>query len=401
MCFRIALSFQTGKEKVPLLYLAFPIDLRDRFKGSVWLAYAGKIEDTRFESVDTLVACEWMFPERDALLQTLGWVRQSGARVVFVGAAAHESDTFKRELCLQGIYDFLFVGKELVLQELDELLKQSRSAQDGAVYLHREQEQVLEPPKIVDVFESGDEPFTWEPLEENGQEEDRFDALFRPDSTSTLMTGGKVQRTAKQLVRRFVWPDPAPVRVRILGDRGCGKSFVALQIASLCHGHELPAAVVEEEPATVQMWCDASLSSHIYASEPPRGYRVILDTRTDGETLLSDIDLILVVTWPDGVIGKTLLPLQNQPDVHDRVICVVNHDTTGLSLSHDPALQTVTIPHEPRQFHAMKMQTPLVNLDPHFAKAFLPIVERVSVTFVDPVRQTLAGGDENAFVIGG
>lgn len=384
-----------------MLYLAFPIDLRDRFKDSVWIAYAGKIQDTRFGSADTLVACEWMFPERDALLQTLGQVRRSGARVVFVGAAAYESDDFKRELCLQGIYDFLFIGEELVLQELDTLLEQGRSVQDVAVYLHREQDKVLEPPKLVDVFESADEPFTWEPLEENGQEQsvNRFDALFRPDSTSA--TDGTVQGTAQRLVRRFVWPDPAPVRVRILGDRGCGKSFVTLQIASLCHGHELPAAVVEEDPTAVQRWCDEFLSSHIYASEPPKGYRVILDTRPDGETRLSDIDLILVVTWPDAALGETLQTLQNQPGVHDRVICVVNHDTAGLSLGIDLAVQTVTIPHEPRQFHAMRMQTPLVQLDPHFANAFLPIVERISATFVDPVRQTLDGGDKHALVAGG
>ncbi|KUO95821.1 hypothetical protein [Ferroacidibacillus organovorans] len=382
-----------------MLYLAFPTDLRDRFKDSVWLAYAGRIQDTRFEPADTLVTCEWMFPERDALLQTLGRVRQSGARVVFVGAAAHESDTFKRELCLQGIYDFLFVGEELVLQELDALLGHARSAQDVAVYLHREEENVIEPPKLVDVFEGADEPFTWEPLEQDGQAPsgDRFDTLFQPNSIGSSATGEKKQGAVKRLVRRFVWPDPAPVRVRILGERGCGKSFIALQLASLCHANELPAAVVEEEPATLQQWCDASFSSHIYASEPPKGYRVIFDTRADGDMPLSNIDLILVVTWPDDAwMGDKLLPLQTKPGVHDRVICVVNHDTVGLLVDKDHTVQTVAIPHEPRQFHAMRMQTPLVHLDPHFAKAFLPIVRRISTAFVDPARQTLDGGDEHA-----
>ena len=86
-----------------MLYLALPTDLRDRYKGSEWLAYATKIGDTQFHAGDTLVVSEWMFRERHALLQALGHVRQSGARVVFVGSVVHESDDFKRDLWLMGV----------------------------------------------------------------------------------------------------------------------------------------------------------------------------------------------------------------------------------------------------------------------------------------------------------
>lgn len=384
-----------------MLYIACPIDLRDRNKGSVWLAYAGKIQETVFHASDTLVVCEWMFPRRDALLQTLGRVRQSGARVVFVGQSARESDDFKRELCILGIYDFLFVADELILSDLDALLEHGRSQEEVAMYLHREEGPITEPPKLVDVFDGKDEPFQWTPLEEDGAPINlrRFDNLLRsnPDTGSFIERGNWRQTSA----HRFVWPDPAPLQVRILGERGCGKSFVALQLASLCHEKELPAAVVDEDPATLNDWCEEPLSSHIFATDPPKGYRVILDTRSGGDTPLSSIDLILVVTWPDAVrIKGALQALENQTDLHERVQCIVNHCSEGLNSTRSMSVPLLCIPHEPRQFHAMRMRTPLVHLDPHFARAFLPIVEQISMRFIDPNRQTHDGGDLNVVTDG-
>ncbi|QSO53149.1 hypothetical protein [Alicyclobacillus sp. ALC3] len=384
-----------------MLYLAFPIDLRDRFKASVWLAYVGKIQETEFRTDDTLVVGEWMFPQRDTLLQTLGRVRQSGARVVFIGQVEHESDDFKRELCLLGIYDFLFVGDELVLQELDTLLAHGRSEGDVAAYLHRDEGPIGDPPKLIDVFEGADEPIVWQPLVEGDDAKlARFDTFLQPGVSGTSQTDRADNRYSRP-VRRFVWPDPMPLRVRILGDPGCGKSFVALQLASLCHGRELPAAVVEDNVATIKRWCEESLSSHIFAIDPPKGYRVILDTRLDGDTPLSDIDLILVVTWPDADrIAETLRPLQNQAGLLDRVLCIVNHDSAGVVPTHVSPLPMVRIPHEPRQFHAMRMRTSLVDLDPYFANLFLPMVERISTSFMDPNRQRVDGGDRHDLVAG-
>lgn len=384
-----------------MLYVACPIDLRDRFKGSVWLAYAGKVQETEFHASDTLVVCEWMFPRRDTLLQTLGRVRQSGARVVLVGQSAKESDDFKRELCILGIYDFLFVVDELVLSDLDALLEHGRSKEDVVMYLHHEEDPIAEPPKLVDVFEGKDEPFLWTPLEgsDNPTNSRRFDNLLRPDTDTSSSTeqGRRKERSA----HRFVWPDPAPLRVRILGEQGCGKSFVALQIASLCQEKELPAAVVEGDPATLNDWCEEPLSSHVFATDPPKGYRVILDTRSEGDTPLSDIDLILVVTWPDAIrIKETLQALENQTTLRERVLCIVNHCSEGLIFESRVSVPLIHIPHEPRQFHAIRMRMPLVQLDPRFAHAFLPIIERISMRFIDPSRHIHDGGDLNAVADG-
>ena len=378
-----------------MLYLALPIDLRDRYKGSVWLAYARRIEEIACQAGDTLVVSQWMFRERNALLQTLGHVRQRGARVVFVGSMAHESDAFKRDLCLMGVYDFLFVGDELVLQELDDLLDHPRSADDVHVYLRQEQANVIAHPRVVDVFVGETAPFTWEPLPE--QEQGRFDALLQPPGAEDAQTRMEDPKDGLRPVRRFIWPSPAPVRVRLLGERGCGKSFVALQLMSLCHAHELPAAVVEDDPQPLNRWCDGRLSEHVVASDPPPGYRVILDARQG--SVSPNVDLILVVTWPDPVrMREAQRRLAEPSGTGEKVILVVNHHTPGVLLSAHPLAETVRIPHEPRQFHAMRRKTPLVDLDPTFAKHFLPLVQRISACFVDPGRQLIHGGDEDALV---
>ncbi len=380
-----------------LLYLALPTDLRDRYKGSEWLAYARKIGDTPFHEGDTLVVSEWMFHERHALLQTLGHVRQSGARVVFIGSAAHESDGFKRDLCLMGVYDFLFVGDELVLQDLDALLTHPRSADDINVYLRQEEAGVIEHPRVVDIFEEETAPFTWAPIPQH--EPGRLDAWLPPSADDGSQPRLGEGRDTLHPVRRVVWPSPAPVRVRLLGERGCGKSFVALQLMTLCHAHELPAAVVEDAPQTLNRWCDARLAEHVYASDPPPGYRVILDARQGSGIPLSGIDLIFVVTWPDAIqMREAQQTLTEQPGMSERVLLVVNHHTQGVLGSMNPELETVTILHEPRQFHAMRMKTPLVDLDPGFAQQFLPLVTRISACFVDPGRQAMDGGDEDALV---
>ncbi|QSO53044.1 hypothetical protein JZ785_03850 [Alicyclobacillus curvatus] len=381
-----------------MLYLAFPIDLRDRFKGAVWLAYAGKVQETEFHAEDTLVVGEWMFPHRDALLQTLSHVRQSSARVVFIGQVARASDDFKRELCLLGIFDFLFVEDELVLQDLDALLEHPRSASDVSVYLNRDEGPDVEAPKLVDVFEAAHEPFVWEPLEDDEDTKSpQFDVLFKPGAAGKSVSGNGHHGSS---VRKFVWPDPPPLRVRILGESGCGKSFVALQLGSLCHSRDFQAAIVEEHVEPLRGWCEEPMVSHIYNADPPKGYRVILDTRADGETPLSEIDLMLFVTWPDtNHLKETLHRLRDQ-EMLDRVMCIVNHAVTGLFPNHSDSTTMVYIPHEPRQFHAMRMRTPLVDLDARFAEAFLPVVERISTRFMDPDRTTGKGGESCAVVTG-
>lgn len=260
-----------------MLYLALPVDLRDRYKGSEWLAYARRIDEIPWQAVDTLVVCEWMNQNRHSLLQTLGRVSQSGARVVFVGASVHESDAFKRDLCLVGVYNFLFVGDELVLQELDDLLAHPRSQNDVAAYLQEDTTDVPTPPRVIDVFTGEEDPFSWAPLPEEGAV--RFDTLVQEPAVGSPPS----QRTQSDVrpVRKFVWPTPSPVRVQIQGDHGSGKSFLALQLLSLCHAHELPAALVEEDATSLQAWCEPRLADHVMTEDPPPGYRVIIDTRPD------------------------------------------------------------------------------------------------------------------------
>lgn len=380
-----------------MLYLAFPIDLRDRFKESVWLAYVGKIRETEFGANDTLVVCEWMFPDRHALLQTLTRVRQTGARVVFIGAKANETDEFKRELCVLGIYDFLFVGDELILQDVDRLLAHGHTEAEVAAYLRHEEETDYPQPRVVDLFEGGNEPFAWQPVGDSAEKsgQNRFDTLFLEENAVYRRgTDG-----TKNPVRRFVWPDPAPVRVLILGDRGCGKSFIALQLLSLCHRNELPAAVIEEDVTDLLRWCDHPLSNHVYTEEPPKGYRVLIDTRSNSQMSLADIDLALAVSWPDGSrLENVLRKFADAPEFRERVVTVVNHYTQGVGKTLTDG--SLFIPHEPRQFHAARMRIPLVELDPQFGQLMAPLVDRIAAIFTDPIRKTIAGGEQDALVAG-
>lgn len=379
-----------------MLYLALGSDLRERYRESVWLAYVQQIEETEFRASDTLVVCEWMFTRRDALMQTLSRVRNQGARVVFIGAAVHETEDFKRELCLLGIYDFLFVGSELILQDLDHLLEHARSVEDVEMYLRGEEAGPMEPPKLVDVFTTKDEPFLWSTLEDGSAKTglSRFDALL--DSPETQGPEQPVRPAHK-----FVWPDPAPVRVRILGERGCGKSFVALQIAALCQQHELSTAIIEDDLTTLSRWCDTSWLPHLYSTEPPQGYRLILDTRSDASTQLSDVDLLLWVMWPDWTrMAETVRAWPSEPEVQSRLICLVNHHTPGVLRQNLVDVETMYIPHEPRQFHAIRMKTPLVRLDVRFAKWMMPVVDRISACFVDPNRRGAEGGTLDAVAAG-
>lgn len=365
-----------------MLYLALPVDLRDRYKGSEWLAYARRIEEISWQVGDTLVVCEWMIQNRHSLLQTLGRVSQSRARVVFIGSRVHESDAFKRDLCLVGVYDFLFVGDELVLQELDDLLAHPRSQNDVAAYLQEDTDDVPTPAQVVDVFTGEGDPFSWAPLPEEA--EPHFDTLVQEPAVGSPRS----QRTQGDVrpVRKFVWPTPSPVRVHIQGVHGCGKSFLALQLLSLCHAHELPAALVEEDATSLQAWCEPRLADHVMTEEPPPGYRVVLDTRPD----VGSSDLILVVTWP-GASTLPSAPSASEPPV----VWVVNHHTPGVLWSPPADIDCILIPHEPRQFHAMRMKTPLVELDPTFAMHFRPLIECISARFVDPDRRSIFGGDEH------
>ncbi|KYP79535.1 hypothetical protein [Ferroacidibacillus organovorans] len=365
-----------------MLYMALPVDLRDRYKGSEWLAYARRIDEFPWQAGDTLVVCEWMIQNRHSLLQTLGRVSQRGARVVFVGSNLHESDAFKRDLCLVGVYDFLFVGEELVLQELDDLLAHPRSQNDVVAYLQEDMADVLTPPQVIDVFTGEGDPFSWAPLREEG--EARFDTLVQEPAVGSPRSQGTQGDVSP--VRRFIWPTPSPVRVQIQGDHGGGKSFLALQLLSLCHANELPAALVEEDATSLQAWCEPRLADHVMTEEPPPGYRVIIDTRPD----VGASDLILVITWPGASI---LPPSPSEPEIP--VVWVVNHHTPGVLWSTPADIDCILIPHEPRQFHAMRMKTPLVELDPTFAMHFQPLIERIAARFVDPDRRPIFGGDEH------
>ncbi|MDP9729387.1 hypothetical protein FY534_13970 (plasmid) [Alicyclobacillus sp. TC] len=118
-----------------MLYLAFPVDLRDRFSGSEWLIYPKQVQETRFTPEDTVVLSEWIAKDRAELLQILHTVQKTGARIVYVGSKTEETEEWKRQLCLYRVYDFLFFGEEMVLKELEDLLEHPRSPQEVARYL--------------------------------------------------------------------------------------------------------------------------------------------------------------------------------------------------------------------------------------------------------------------------
>ncbi|WP_029421794.1 hypothetical protein [Alicyclobacillus macrosporangiidus] len=137
-----------------MLYLAFPSDLRERYKDSVWLVYDKHVKDTQFTPEDTLVLTSWVVPQRTEQLQIIHRARQQGARVIFIGAEEEGTEEFKRQLCLMGVYDWAFFRDEVVLGEIDKLIEHPRTPADVREYVGEQDAGApRQPPPVVEIIE--------------------------------------------------------------------------------------------------------------------------------------------------------------------------------------------------------------------------------------------------------
>lgn len=367
-----------------MLYIAFPRDLRDLYKDSEWLVYSKMVAETQFTPDDILVLSEWTVSERMELVQTMYRVRQQGARVIYIGPKQSETDDFRRQMCLMGIFDFIFFGDEIVLGEIDELIESPRSPVQVKEYLDvdsQSADSLVELPPVVVVFEEQNES---DPIAESDDitAKGKFNFGFLRRRDTQERSDIKNQPRKEASVKKFVWPNPEAVQVRILGDAGSGRSFVAWNLAALCGQRELPSAVVEDDVLTLTEWAGVGNGIHVYSDPPKKGYRVIIDTREPLRNEGTD-DFYIVVTWPDKIrIERILLKLQEKLIPANKVMWVINGYSPELPLPVDIGSEYVVIPHEPRQVSATRMKRPLVTSDTSFADLLQPITDQISELFI-------------------
>lgn len=364
-----------------MLFLTISTDLRDRYKDCEMLMYAKQISETQFTPEDVVVLSEWTLTKRAELIQQIYRIRQAGARVIYIGPTSSETDEFKRQLCLMGVYDFAFFGDEIVLGRIDDFIENPRTPLDVKDYLDKEEvnETQVELPTIVDIFE---EPEDTVPLPELGEHEDqkRFGSLaqmFRRQVSESVLTSD----TRSTTVKKYVWPHPKAVKVRVLGDAGSGKSFLAWNLAAICNRNELPTAIVEENTLTITDWTGIGEGISVFNNPPKKGYRVILDTHNPSRG--EEDDLYIVVTWPDKFrMQRTLLRMEELMVSSHKLIWVVNNHVPEIPLPVELDGPVIVIPNEPRQVGAARMKQPLVELDPIFGGIFEPVAERISDLFI-------------------
>ena len=140
-----------------MLYLAFPQDLRDRYKDSTWLTHTREIEDTQFTPDDTLVLAWWTVTDQAELIHLAYRARQRGTRVIYVGPTDFDTADLKQQLCLMGIYDFLFFKDEIVLGRIDDLIEHPRTPADVREFLPQDFASPNAQPAVVEVTDE-DEP---------------------------------------------------------------------------------------------------------------------------------------------------------------------------------------------------------------------------------------------------
>jgi len=372
-----------------LLYIAFPQDLRDLYKDSQWLVYSKMVSETTFAPEDVLVLSEWVVSERMDLVQTMYRARQQGARVIYIGPKSSETDDFKRQMCLMGIYDFLFFGDEIVLGDIDVLLEQPRTPYDVKEFLDIGTETLVDMPPVVVVFEEKIQASD-AMLEQQSEKEDtsrfRLGNPFRKKASDDSGHTSAQIEVKSQNIKRFVWPNPEAVRVRIIGDSGSGRSFLSWNLATLCGRRELPTAVVEDDVLTLTEWSGITRGIHVYAVPPKKGYRTIIDTRNTEKIDPLD-DFYIVLTWPDKIrMEKNLLLLEERYIPAERVIWVINRYVPGLPLPVQLSSEHIVIPNDLRQVSATRMKTPLVDLDVNFAALIEPITNRISDMFISNAR---------------
>jgi len=271
-----------------MLYLALPIDLRDRYKSSAWLVYAKQIQQTKFTEEDVIVLSEWTVTNRAEMVDLILNIRQQRARVIYIGSVENENIEWKRQLVLMGVFDWVFFDNDVVLGKIDALIEAPRNAREVSDYLSTSEAKVMDMPLVVDyIEEDGQSATDYLPSEDEDDMEASSGTLFdrikgfrgvlsrkqrqddgmnhRPTVTQVLMSAED-----EGVPKRFVWPNPEPVRIQILGDGGVGKSFVAWNLAASCDAKELPCTVVEEAGLPLQQWAGLD-GVQIYDKEPKKG----------------------------------------------------------------------------------------------------------------------------------
>jgi|GEM_PF-2150099 len=384
-------------------------DLRDLYQGSAWLTFAKQITQTTFAREDVVVLSEDLVKSRPEMLQAIHHIRGFGARVLYVGWSGNESDAWKRQLAFLGVYDWLFVEAEINLEDIDRLIAQPRSVRDVEHYLEDLHLQPAPTLAVVSVYEDKElvepaEALTHTLQDLAGTEEEAERSVLERVSGHF----GNVARSVRETMRRrrgepgeelvasleaapkakrFVWSVPRPVTVRLLGEPGVGKSFIAWNLAALCNAHELSAAVIERDSPIAQ-WGEVD-GVHVTMDTPGRGYRVHIVTGPL-HTQAADSDVRVAVTWPDPARSeKAALALWQGDGEEDREVWwIVNHGDDERPLPEGVPLseRVLVVPYEARQVGAIRMKTPLALSDPRFAARLLPLVEHIKARFAGPAR---------------
>ncbi|MHB1681232.1 MAG: hypothetical protein ACYCYO_00190 [Bacilli bacterium] len=370
-----------------MLYLTFDMDLRERWPDSAWLQYPQMAQETVYQQGDVVVLVEWFVGSRLEVVDLLQRIRKVNARVVYVGNEGNESEEWKRQLVMLGVYDFVFVGAELDLYVIDTMLDRPRTIRDVKAYVPDWQEKAAEP-TLVEILEEHDTTptsalaATAERAQVEGREEAKRSKGLRfwredreeSDGSSEVSTGP---------TRKVIWGQPDPVRVAVVGDGGAGKSFIALQVAALCQARHWRTAIWEEELHPLVLWA-APEHMHVFDKKPSRGYRVWLETVSgDGRAnawseRARQADVILVVTFADGYrMGRWRAAVMGEDIDETRVLWVVNHHAPEAPLPVERWNNMVAIPHDTRHVAAARLRQPLVLTDPRFGAYFAPILDEL------------------------
>ena len=387
-----------------MLYLALPIDLRDRYKNSLWLVYAKQIQQTKFTEEDVIVLSEWTVTNRAEMVDLILNIRQQRARVIYIGSVENENIEWKRQLVLMGVFDWVFFDSDVVLGKIDALIESPRNARDVSDYLSTSEARVMDMPLVVDyIEEDGQSSVDYLPpddkddaeasggklldrikgiggvLNRNKQRQDDSVEAHPPVATQVLTSSQE-----EGVPKRFVWPNPEPVRIQILGDGGVGKSFVAWNLAASCDAKELPSTVIEEDVMQLQQWAGLD-GIHIHDKEPKKGYRVHIHTGTEP---MSNADLYVLVSFPDSYrIERTRIKIQDLELSDKKIVWVINHHWPELPLMSELPEPIVVLPHDARQIGAVMVKRPLAISDKTFASRLEPIVSIVSDLFVENAKR--------------
>lgn len=354
--------------------------MRDRYPNSQWLVFTNMIRDTAFASGDILIVSEWVVPNRAELMDVLYRARQQGARVIYIGAVANESDELKRQLALLQVYDFLFFDDEIVLGKIDALMENPRTARDVEVFLGSFASAFasMAPPAVVDVYEEENAP-------SSALQPEVAERTWLARRKGYPTTHDPSSTESGRRPRKIVWTQTDPVCVRVVGDAGAGVTTILWNLAALCNERELPTAVVETERFPLMLWTDLEQGVHVYDERPHKGYRILLSSR---EKDAKQADLTIAVTFPDTYRMERLQQrLTREGTPPQEVLWVINHTVPGF-----PLLQTLTgclvvyLAHDVRQWGAMRMKRPLCQMAPTWRESLAPIADVLASRYLEQVK---------------